>query len=129
MRRRTITATSHHRWSTTTRRVSRSPSGRNANDETVGSDAHRFSRNSESVDQSLLVKYRPFGIGIVEHRPAADEARPFVDRPGGGMAVAGFQHQTLQTLAARQRFDALDDHRPDLASAMGRARIHAYTCA
>src|SRR5215831_19185347 len=79
--------------------------------------------------ESLLVEDRPARIGIVEDRPAACEAGLFVDRPGGGMAIAGLENQTLEPFLARQRFDALDHHGPDPAAAMGRARIHAFDLA
>ena len=45
------------------------------------------------------------------------------------MAIAGFQHQALQALAARQGHDLIDDHRANLAATMRGPRIHALDLA
>lgn len=45
------------------------------------------------------------------------------------MAVARFQHQTLQPFIARQRLDPLDDLGADLLSTMRRPRVHALDLA
>src|SRR5829696_1568158 len=91
---------------------------------TAGSNARRF-----SFAQGLLVENRPLGIGIVERRPAAREAGALVDRPGGGMAIAGLQDQAAKTFTPRQGHDLIDDHRADLAAAMRGPRVHALDLA
>ena len=70
------------------------------------------------LPEPLLVEYRPLRLGIVEHRAAAGEAGALVDRPGGGMAVAGFQHQPAEGLPAGQVFDCGENAGADAAAAM-----------
>src|SRR4029453_3461874 len=91
---------------------------------TAGRNARRFSWR-----QRLFVEHRPFGIGIVEHRPAAREAGTLIDRPGSGMAIAGLRPRAPKTFAPRQGLDLLDDQCADLAAAMRRPRIHALDLA
>src|SRR4051794_25000982 len=75
--------------------------------------------------EPLLVKDRPFAIGVVEHGAAAREAATLVDPPGGGMPIARLKNQMHDALAPRQRLDLAQDSSADAAALELGPGVHA----
>ena len=75
--------------------------------------------------QALLVEDRPRAVGIVEHRPAAREAGALVDAPGGGMPIAGLEHQSFEIPSRRASASiSLDDLSADALALHLGPRVH-----